>query len=947
VIEYPPYRPSDVSLRLPSQPVIPNFWRSTEAPEITGSIPEGAELRLTYRNIPDSEALELLLSWRATAGGAFPFPTLPAQVAAGVENAAMARRITTPTPLVWALAEPPRQSWAKAGRSTVEVFLKTELRFRLVLSGPPEPEAPALPDMWLSRLETETENSSELSSAAAIANDGGTYHVAVVRLADDSTKRHQYVIRRDADGVILWQKRLADAFTMNNFLDTLFYGVAVTNDNAFVISHRRGTPLNRAYAANLLSQRDLVMQCINENGTVRWQKQYWLNELNGSTFDGSLILWTYGVYQSPYENAIIVLARPGNNNNNGGFNGFLLLRINPSNGAVISSQAIQASGLGGSLEHAYLYFRNGRIYLVGSWTVAISTMNGFALELSAQIDILFTSYYHVNGAFYYLCPSADGGWYALGYDTNTGYLSRQSCVYKLDNSFGVVWKQKRFGSSADFYLSGKNNGNVRQIPFAQDGNPVYFAKDLSVANLSGAGRVNVSQFDYNIELGTNWAFAGGSSFGGGSHSVDCNDPTFAYDATTKMAIGWYSHYRSGPVGRKLVIYGIKGPLSDQGERFLDVGLGSSIASRSDLVPGRLARSEYDLTPNILPVRNDGSNLNWGPVTHTLLSLDTAFPWEDGNLVFLHYLYRDPEYTAPTDAGSAGLVLYTGNSAVQKLSTGALFTPEVIFHANRSAATNKIIFGNGVTLEHFERWNTTTTGGITVNGVVGSGEGFFTISGRTIEWNLLNDNYAALAFAAVSGALAIDTYTGNGGAWQTVNHSLGVAPDLVIVNPNQALGAASSALLADGLSMSLGSNAAASAQNRIRSITSNSLEIGGNSTFFEPALNLSARPGTIYSFKSGPDWDVGLFTGNGTTAYEQNLGYQPKAILLKVAIGGTSDWLLCYRPDGSIGTVTASSMNSTAAEASLATVSITATGFSIAVGGPGNTGSTSALYLAIR
>lgn len=128
-IPFPAYRPTSWELQLPNYRVITNSWRATEWPEILGSLPEDARLRLRYENIPDAEALELLLAWRAAAGGFYALDALPEEVAAGIDDVALANRILDVEPLSWVMAGPPRQESVKNLRSTVDIELKTELRF--------------------------------------------------------------------------------------------------------------------------------------------------------------------------------------------------------------------------------------------------------------------------------------------------------------------------------------------------------------------------------------------------------------------------------------------------------------------------------------------------------------------------------------------------------------------------------------------------------------------------------------------------------------------------------------------------------------------------------------------------------------------------------------------------------------------------------------------------
>jgi len=136
MIPFPPYRPSSFELRLPGWPVIANNWRSSEVSEILGSLAEGASLRLNYTNILSAEALELLLVWRSTAGGRYPLNPLPVEVAAGINNTALAARITNISPLVWVVASPPQQESVKNLRSGISIELVSELRLPSVTSAP-------------------------------------------------------------------------------------------------------------------------------------------------------------------------------------------------------------------------------------------------------------------------------------------------------------------------------------------------------------------------------------------------------------------------------------------------------------------------------------------------------------------------------------------------------------------------------------------------------------------------------------------------------------------------------------------------------------------------------------------------------------------------------------------------------------------------------------------
>jgi hypothetical protein len=138
-VPFPPHKPTRVSLQLPNYRVLPNSWRSIEAPELLGNFPEGAILRLEYDNVKHDEALSLLLLSNATAGGKFAFNLLPAEIAAGIDDENFAKRILDIAPLVWALNTAVDEESIKNKRSGIVVELVSELRLTYTVNTfPPE-----------------------------------------------------------------------------------------------------------------------------------------------------------------------------------------------------------------------------------------------------------------------------------------------------------------------------------------------------------------------------------------------------------------------------------------------------------------------------------------------------------------------------------------------------------------------------------------------------------------------------------------------------------------------------------------------------------------------------------------------------------------------------------------------------------------------------------------
>lgn len=126
LITLPAITPTRWTLKLPDYPVITNAWRSWTFPEITGSLPSGAEWQLVYENVTSDEALALLLPWRATGGGQWPLTLLPAAVAGGCDNENFRKRLTGTS---WGMASEPREVSVKNERFNVTIDLIHELAF--------------------------------------------------------------------------------------------------------------------------------------------------------------------------------------------------------------------------------------------------------------------------------------------------------------------------------------------------------------------------------------------------------------------------------------------------------------------------------------------------------------------------------------------------------------------------------------------------------------------------------------------------------------------------------------------------------------------------------------------------------------------------------------------------------------------------------------------------
>ena len=967
MIFFPPYTPSDVSLRLPSHPVIPNSWRSTEVPEITGSIPVGAELRLTYRNVTDGRALELLLCWRATAGGAFPFLTLPAEVAAGVENAALARRITTPTPLVWALAEPPRQSSAKAGRSTVEVFLRTELRFNLILTGPPAPEPPDVPEMWVSRFAENIANNAIFPASVCVCPDGFSYQVSYMRTEADASNTRVLIVFRDPLGVVVWQRRINGLYLEGSSSQPLdrWWNLAIgKDDELFVIPqleywHR--ISLEVAGGTSIGDNTNFKAFCIERNGNLRWQKRYAPSNVrrsNGTVWKSAPEHTIKScAYEPEADSLVLVLGTGGGSSpNNGPFFGIIL--ISPATGDVLNSRVFLVESVASvspnQVDECWVVIRNSRFFLFAAlWNSGSFISYPIVLEISLNLQTIFSARSFQGIRFWQAAPAADGGWWLLG-RTGTGTSRLQA--HKYSSSFQPVARQ--VGQSESFIAA--NNRMAERIKVV-DGQYVYTTSHDRDGSLIDSWTVipRTKNFGGAEQAGSSVVFFDHDSSRAGSKIVTMTPQNTFFEPSdhgASFASDFYCQFTdsvvsttglvpSRPQGGRLVASGYKATLPDEGERWMDVG--TSIASTFVAI----ARAQNDGLFNQLAESSApddlyfASNLPLDNTTHDITFEDLDFGYDEGSYAFAYYSYRDPEFIAPAGEGQSGIAFYTGNSAVQQIGVGAQFTPAFILHANRAGGPNVIKWASNLARNSQMRWGVSviTTPVSGDNYLHGTGEGFFKISGRDTSpnWNLIGNDYVAIALAAVAGGYEAVTYTGNGSSPRAISHSLGDTPEFMFVRAGSTTEPAGGSLIGSGNMVNMRGTAARVADSgRIAAVGPANFTVGAS-------LNASGTVYYAYLFRSCSGWDFGTYAGDGSVPETVVLGYQPKAFIVKGIIGSTSNWTLYYRPDGTPGLCQFMALNTTGAEGTSSGVSITADGFTIGPGFVGNTGSGTALYWALR
>ncbi|WP_460528815.1 DUF7483 domain-containing protein [Chitinimonas naiadis] len=206
---------------------------------------------------------------------------------------------------------------------------------------------------------------------------------------------------------------------------------------------------------------------------------------------------------------------------------------------------------------------------------------------------------------------------------------------------------------------------------------------------------------------------------------------------------------------------------------------------------------------------------------------------------------------------------------------------------------------------------------------------FSMAGAA-EMNSAGGSYVAWQFMRQANCFDVVTFAGNNGASQQFNHSLGVAPGLVILkgtgSPNgpnwiiyhkDAGNNSYNGFVIDAWTSSAGSFAA----------SATTFTVGSQ-------LNLNQSGGTCVAYLFAHDTSPtgqsfsGSYVGNGSASGPTiNIGWQPRFILLQ---GGTNPWQVVDTTRGiaSPGNDAVIAMDTATAETSADNVTLNATGFQL-------------------
>lgn len=290
--------------------------------------------------------------------------------------------------------------------------------------------------------------------------------------------------------------------------------------------------------------------------------------------------------------------------------------------------------------------------------------------------------------------------------------------------------------------------------------------------------------------------------------------------------------------------------------------------------------------------------------------------------------------------------YTGTGSTQTITNGIDLAGKggLVWLKDRTSANPAWIMdtvrGTASTLQP----SSTNGAGSTSTAITAFNTNGFTI-GSNGNSNTSNNNYVAWTFRKASKFFDVVTYTGNGST-QSINHSLGVAPGMIVVKRTDTgsqwfvyhRGCTSASYF-----MLLNTTDAESLNTGVWNATA------PTSTVFSLGVssNVNASGGTYvaYLFAHDTSADGLIQCGSFTATATVNLGWEPQFLLVKRTDSATQgDWAIYDNmrgfPAGANGPVL--KPNSSAAEGGWYDLQPTATGFN---SGSLNTGTY--VYLAIR
>jgi hypothetical protein len=274
--------------------------------------------------------------------------------------------------------------------------------------------------------------------------------------------------------------------------------------------------------------------------------------------------------------------------------------------------------------------------------------------------------------------------------------------------------------------------------------------------------------------------------------------------------------------------------------------------------------------------------------------------------------------------------YIGTGSTLSI-TGLGFQPDLVII--KDSATNYAVFKTRLmpqdTTAYFANAAANFTGGIALE-VDGFTIGTSTIvntSGNTYYWEAFGGAFNPLTNSG-SADFAIGAYTGNGIDNRNIVR-LPFQPDLVTIKRNGAsVGVWRTSALSGDLSSYF--SATAEGSDLIQALNSDGFQVGTSAV-----VNTAGNVYFWFAFKSGPNFAVGSYTGNGTSQNITSVGFKPDLVWVKRSTNVRG----AFRPSSLLG-------NSTQVFLNVANITNAITGFisnGFSVGNAGEVNTSGGIY----
>jgi len=314
-------------------------------------------------------------------------------------------------------------------------------------------------------------------------------------------------------------------------------------------------------------------------------------------------------------------------------------------------------------------------------------------------------------------------------------------------------------------------------------------------------------------------------------------------------------------------------------------------------------------------------------------------------------------------------LYTGAGSTQTINNGIDLAGKgglvwVKSRNNASASTGHALFDTvrgrsyGLATQTTDAQIGPSAGG---SDLVSFDSNGFTVGGNN-SWAInVGNTYATWTFRKAAKFFDIVAWTGDGNTYpatRTLNHSLGIAPGMIVIKVTSAVD--DWVVYHAGLPsptatyLRLNTTEAVRSGTIIDQVTSTSFRITDQLAYGADSLNQLNQTYVAYVFAHDTSAtgfiQCGSYTGNGSaTGPSISLGWEPQYLMIKNATG-TGSWQIIDNMRGmSVGAADATlQSNATTVETSVDYVSPTATGFQItSTSAEVNTNAATYIYMAIR